>query len=683
MSFIIDAVSSVLGIFMKSLYRALGNYGLAIIFFTLLTKVILFPINILIQKNSIKMVRMQPEINALKIKYIDDKDKFADEQLRVYKEHKYNPFLSVVPLLLQLALVMGVLGVVYSPLTYVLGISSEDVSILGSRLTDTMNITDAGNSAQIRITELLHSGASAPDGLSSGVLESIMDFELNFMGIDLGAVPRPLNDPMQIIIPLLAGLSAYILCYAQNRINILQMTAGRLNTIGTTVFMVGFSLYLVFFVPQGVGLYWICGNLFAIPVMLLINAVIPPRKYVDIEYLNEIRRQAEIKEQKYRKYRKKEKADYKRFFSASDMKIMIYAEGKGYYKYFKEIIRYLLEYSDIDIHYITSDPEDPVLEDKREHFKTYYIASDQYLIPLFMKLECDLVLLTTPDLEKYHLKRSRVRKDIEYIYMMHGIGNIYLGYRKGALDHYDTFFLQNKNAELEIRFLEQTYGTKRKRLIETGSPLVDMLRSEYDSREHHANEIPQIVIAPSWYPGNVIDLCGEKLADQLSASGFKVILRPHPQQVRNDPAFFEMLTKKYSGNKNVVIQTDFSDNSEMTSSDIMITDWSGVAYEFAFVTRRPVICVNTPRKIMNPDFDENTLVPGLTDLRSLIGKTVEVGETDNIAGIVKEMLDKKDAYKEQIENVYQKYIYGGGKSAQICALYMINSVKNKARSNSR
>lgn len=681
MDTIINAISSVLGFFMHGLYGIFGNYGTAIIFFTILTKIILFPVNILIQKNSIKMVRLQPEINALKIKYIDDKDKFADEQLRVYKEHKYHPLLGVVPLFLQLALIMGVLGVVYSPLTYVLGIPQAEVSVLENWLTDTMNITDAGNSAQISMIELLHSGAAAPNGLSAETLDSILGFGLDFMGIDLGAVPRPLEDPSQIIIPLLAGLSAYILCFAQNKINILQLTAGKLNRIGTTVFMVGFSLYLVFFVPQGVGLYWICGNIFAIPFMILLNIMIPPKKYVDIEYLKEVREQAIAKEQKYKKYHKKEKADYKRFFSVENMKIMIYAEGKGYYKYFSAIIKYLLEYADFDIHYITSDPEDPILEDKREHFKTYYISSDQYLIPLFMKLDCDLVFLTTPDLEKYHLKRSRVRKDIEYVYMMHGIGNIYLAYRKGALDHYDTFFLQNKNAELEIRFLENTYGTKRKRLVETGSPLVDMLRAEYDCQEHAANEIPQVIIAPSWQPDNVIEMFGEKLADMFSAAGFKVIIRPHPQHVRNDAAFFEMLLQRYSDNENVVIQTDFSDNSAMMDSDLMITDWSGVSYEFAFVTRKPVICINTPLKIMNPDFDQNTDIPGLINMRSLIGEVIEPDQIDGIVEKAKEMLAQKDIYKDQIENVYQTYIYGKGKSAQICALYMINSVKHKTGCN--
>lgn len=677
MHFVIDTISSIMGFFMCFFYRIFDNYGIAIVFFTILTKIFLFPINILIQKNSIKMVCMQPEISALKIKYLDDKEKFADEELAVYKNHKYHPLLGIVPLILQLILIMGVLGAVYKPLTYILRLDPADISILEDWLAGTMKITEAGNSAQIQIIELIHAGNHIPMGLSEKAVNSINHFNLDFLGIDLGAIPNPLKIPSQIIIPLFAGISAYLLCFSQNKINILQLSAGKLNRIGTTAFMIGFSLYLVFLVPQGVGLYWICGNLFAIPPMILLNILIPPQKYVDLEYLKKVKAEAAAKEQKYKKYHKVEKADYKRFFSVEDMQIMIYAEGKGYYKYFADIIQNLLAYSDYDIHYITSDPEDPVLDDRKEQFHTYYIASDQYLIPLFMKLDCSVVLLTTPDLEKYHLKRSRIRNDIEYIYMMHGIGNVHLAYRKGALDHYDTMFLQNKNTELEVRFLEETYGTKHKRLVETGSPLIDMLRREYATSKQAVHEIPQIMIAPSWQPDNIIDLCAGKLLDLFSESGFKVILRPHPQQVRYDPALFDSFIEKYKDNPNIIIQTDFSENTLVMDSDLLITDWSGISYEFAFVTKRPVIFIKTPMKIMNPDFDEHTVVPGTIDMDSMIGRSVELTEIDMIVDIARDMMKDKEYYREQIEKTYNEYIYGKGQSGRLCALYMIQSVKKR------
>ena len=62
------------------------------------------------------MVKLQPKLDELKIKYIDNKDKYTDEQVALYKKYKYNPFLDIIPLLLQIPIVLGLVGVVYKPL---------------------------------------------------------------------------------------------------------------------------------------------------------------------------------------------------------------------------------------------------------------------------------------------------------------------------------------------------------------------------------------------------------------------------------------------------------------------------------------------------------------------------------------------------------------------------------------
>ena len=127
---IIKTLGAVLGWIMRGCFALTKSYGWSIIIFTFLTKIILFPLSLLTQKNSIKMVQMMPEENALKIKYIDDKDKLADERLALYKKYKYNPMLSTVPLLLQIPLVLGLVYVIYRPLSYVLGIDAGIVDNL-------------------------------------------------------------------------------------------------------------------------------------------------------------------------------------------------------------------------------------------------------------------------------------------------------------------------------------------------------------------------------------------------------------------------------------------------------------------------------------------------------------------------------------------------------------------------
>ena len=93
-------------------YNWTGSYLMAIIVFTLLTKVILFPISCWMQRESIKMVQLTPDLNALKIKYYGDKDTVAEETQKLYKQKKYHPIASTIPMIIQLVLLMGVIAAV-------------------------------------------------------------------------------------------------------------------------------------------------------------------------------------------------------------------------------------------------------------------------------------------------------------------------------------------------------------------------------------------------------------------------------------------------------------------------------------------------------------------------------------------------------------------------------------------
>ncbi len=674
MSHIIDFLIGLLGHVMRFCYYITGNYGISIILFTLLTKAVLFPLSIVTQKNSIRMVQLQPKLDELKIKYIDDKDKFADAQLELYKEYHYNPFLDTIPLLIQIPIVLGLVGVVYRPLSFVLNIASAEIDKLSAWLTGTLGITDSGNMYQLKIIEKLREGAAPPADVLSGAIEKISGFSMQFLGIDLGKTPSFRGDYELLLIPFLAGLTAWLLCYAQNKLNVLQIAQGKLNKILTTVIMVAVSVYFALVVPCGVGLYWICGNLFAIPLMILTNLVIPPKKYVDYERLQEMKVQKQLKEEEHRKYSKREKEDYKRFFDCKDMQLMFYSESNGFYKYFAGIIDYICDHSDIQIHYVTSDPDDNIFKDKRSQIHPYYVASDRYLVPLFMRLEADMCVMTMPDLEKYHIKRSRVRDDVEYVFACHGIGSISL-YRKGALDWFDTILCPDKDQAEEIRAYEKLYGTPEKLIVETGYPLIDDLIADYQSKEHIPNEIPQIMIAPSWQKDNIIDLCAESLLDSLAGSGWRIILRPHPQQVRHEPERFAVMKKKYAEFGNIEIQTDFSLTNPVMESDILITDWSDIAWEFAFVTKRPVLYIDTPMKIMNLEYEKIGIEPINKTLRSSLGEVLPLDKTDTAEAVIKKMLDEHELYSEHISQVFEEHMYNIGRSSEICGRYIIRSLK--------
>ena len=114
-----DALGALLGIVMGWCYNLVNNYGMAIILFTLFSKFVLLPISIWVQFNSIKMVKMQPALNRIKIDHFGDKDTIAEETQKLYKKNHYHATASLIPLIVQIVLLLGVVSVIYHPMTYV------------------------------------------------------------------------------------------------------------------------------------------------------------------------------------------------------------------------------------------------------------------------------------------------------------------------------------------------------------------------------------------------------------------------------------------------------------------------------------------------------------------------------------------------------------------------------------
>lgn len=668
MNSIIFAISGFFGIVMKWCYLAVRSYGLSIIVFTVFTKLVLFPISLITQKNSIKMAQMRPELDALKTKYVDDKDKYADEQLALYKRMKYHPLLDMIPLLCQIVIVLGLVGVMYRPLTYILGVGSHEISVMKGWL-DSLGITNLGDSYQLEIIRKIQTGDSSIAGVMQSTIDSVNGFDMHFMGLNLSERPSLHSNYILFIIPFLSGVSAWLMCVVQNRINVLQLYAGRLNKIGMTVFMIAFSTYFAFLVPSGVGVYWICGNLFAIPSMYLTNLVIPPKKYIDMDYVRIVNETAKQKEKYQRQYGRIERKYYKQFEHTEGKRLVFYSEGKGFYKYYAPIIDYLIEKSEYIIDYVTSDPEDPILDDSTGRIRPYYVAQDKYLIPLFMKLDCDICVMTMPDLEKYHIKRSKVRDDIEYIYVFHGMGSSALTLRKGALDNYDTLFCVGEDSVIEIRQMEELYGTRRKTLVETGYVLLDQMITEYN--EDKSNNDKTVLIAPSWQPDNIIDVCIEKMLDILADTKYKVVVRPHPQQVRHEKQRFEEMVEKYKIYENIEIQTDFSSNFTVMNADLIITDWSDIAFEYAFTTLKPVLFIDTPMKVMNSDYDKIEIKPINIALRNVIGESLAVEDIGELNAVISRLIADRDKYHDIIKKTRAEHIFNIGKSKILSGKYIM------------
>lgn len=693
MEFLESIIAYPLGFAMNLCYRLISNYGVAIILFTLITKFVLLPLSVWVQKNSIKMVQMQPAINRVKATFFGDADTIADEEAKLYKKYKYNPLSSIFPLLIQILLLMGVVAVIYNPFQYLFNMDASLIDAINKVASELSGVSVAESSIQLTAIEYIQNPeyVAAFAGLEGigEYLTKIQNFDLMFCGINLSHNPSIVLG-VTIAVPIVAGLSSLWLCVAQNMANVLQAEQSKANQWGMSIFSVGLSLYLGFFVPAGIALYWVASNLFAIAQLYLLNMAIPPKKYVDYEALEESRRVlAELNSMVVKKKpftkdpnAKREKADYKRFFSIANKHLVFYSERSGFYKYYKEIIEYILAKTTVAIHYVTNDPDDIVFELAKEQprLKPYYIGVKKCMT-LFMKLECDVMVMTTPDLDNYYLKRSLYQKDINYVFVPHDPSSMHMSFREHSLDNFSTVFCTGPHIAAEVRATEKVYGTKEKELVEFGYPLIENLIASCEKLEPTNSARKQILIAPSWQEDNLLDSCVEDLIDSLYGDDYKIIVRPHPEYMKRFGGKMQRLVDKYEGKvgEGLEFELDFSSNTSVYSSDLLVTDWSGIGIEFGFATLKPVVFINTKIKMENPNYTKIDLVPQEIQLRNVLGVALEKNEIKEKFPTTVNSLIGSEEFKEKLAQKRQEYFYNLGSNGTEGAKYIIRYLMNKKK----
>lgn len=621
------AIASVLQLIVQPCYALTGNWWISILLFTIITKVILMPMALWVQWNSIKMVQIMPALNRLKVKHFGDRETIGEKQNELNKEQGYHPLLSLIPLAIQIIILFGLVDVIHS-------------------------ITDSGTPG----TEFL------------------------------GLVPFE-DGGLSWIMPVLAGLSAVLMGFAQNRINPLQREQSRAEKNMTNGLSIGLSLILGIFVAAGMAFYWICSNLSAIAVQAICNLIIKPKKYIDYEDLEasrvELRELESLDADRKKKWyqrdplAKREKADYKRFFNIVGKHIVFYSEGSGFYKYFRGAIEYLLMNSDATIHYITNDPEDQIFEIAKEYprIQPYYIG-EQRAITLMMKMDADIVVTTLGDLDNYYIKRSYIRKDIEYIYMFHHMTSLPLVSTKGEYEHYDTLMCVGPHQVAEDERMEELYGTEKKRHVETGYDLLDRDIADYQklvAEGKAQNEKPVVLIAPSWQEDNILDSCIDDMLKGLLGRGWRVIVRPHPEYTKRYRPRWEALQARYADvdEAELYFEKDFSSNTTIFTSDILVTDWSSVFCEFAFSTLKPCVFVDTPMKVSNPDWQKVGIEPVDISLRNQVGASFDPANATEIGETIEKMLASQSDWADKIEKTRDELIFNVGHGAEVAGEYLL------------
>ena len=622
-----EALASVLNVIVQPCYELTGNWWLAILLFTVIIKIILLPMSLWCQWNSIIMVQLMPALNRIKVKHYGDQETIGEAQNALYKEKHYHPLLSLVPLIVQILILFGLVEVIHG-------------------------ITDYGAPG----TELL------------GMIP-IEDGGISWMW------------------PALAGLSAVIMGFAQNRINPLQKEQSRMEKNMTNGLSIALSLFLGVFVAAGMAFYWVCSNLMAVAIQAICNIIIKPKKYIDYEDLAESRVALEelesIGADRKRKWyqrdplAKREKADYKRFFNTVNKHVVFYSEGSGFYKYFQGVIDYLLSHSNVFVHYVTNDPNDQIFKiaEQKPRIRPYYIG-EKKAITLMMKMDADIVVATLEDLDTYYIKRSYIRKDTKYIFLPHHMTSIIMVCPLGALSHYDAIMCTGPHQKNELAIEEDFEGFPKKELVEYGSPLLEKDIARYEALDVKKNERPTILIGPSWQEDNILDLCIDDILKSLLGHGWRIIVRPHPEYTKRYKARWQSLQSRYADvpAEELYFEQDFSSDETIYTSDILMTDWSSICCEFSFSTLKPTIFIDTPMKIGNKDWEKYGTMPVDISLRSQIGRNFDPSDCTGLAETVEDMIVNSETWSADIARIRDGFIYNLGSSAEIGGKYILEQI---------
>jgi hypothetical protein len=272
--------------------------------------------------------------------------------------------------------------------------------------------------------------------------------------------------------------------------------------------------------------------------------------------------------------------------SSRHFPLVIYSEDARYWNVFKPILEEC-ESRCLALRYLSSDQNDPFFNNTYAHITGEYIGSGNRAFAYLNLLEADICLMTTPGLEVYQLKRSRGVK--HYAHIVHDTGDTTC-YKLFGVDWFDSVLLSGEYQIEGLRRLEEIRGLPQKELVVVGCPYLDVFAEKIkDQYPQPAPDSVTVLVSPSWGPNSLLPVYGEKLIDPLIQTGWKIILRPHPQSRISDAEILQRLEARYKDNPNIEWDHNPENLPSLARSHVMISDFSGIIFDFAFLFQRPVL----------------------------------------------------------------------------------------------
>lgn len=264
---------------------------------------------------------------------------------------------------------------------------------------------------------------------------------------------------------------------------------------------------------------------------------------------------------------------------------VIFSDDKRYWTVFEPICREM-DRRGRDIVYMTASEDDPALKNPYPHVKAQFIGEGNKAFTRLNFLNAAIVLSTTPGLDVYQWKRA---KDVQfYVHIPHAASDITM-YRMFGIDYYDAVLLSGEYQVGQVRALEQLRGLPEKELVKVGIPYMDEMAARLQAAGPTPEHPRTVLLAPSWGKSALFSVYGGEIIETLLKTGYHVIVRPHPQSFKSETAMIEKLMADYPASEQLEWNRDTDNFEVLRRSDILISDFSGVIFDFTLIFDKPVI----------------------------------------------------------------------------------------------
>ncbi|GMO18290.1 MAG: CDP-glycerol glycerophosphotransferase family protein [Termitinemataceae bacterium] len=267
---------------------------------------------------------------------------------------------------------------------------------------------------------------------------------------------------------------------------------------------------------------------------------------------------------------------------------VVYCEDARYWNLFKPVLDEF-EARSVPLLYLTSAQTDPVFSSNYSHIKAQYIGTGNKAFARLNLLRANVVLMTTPGLDVYQLKRSKGVK--HYSHILHATSDATM-YRLFGIDYFDSVLLTGAYQVEDIRELEKQRGLPAKDLVVVGCGYLDVTAQSIAKLKTETERPFTVLVSPSWGASGLLAKYGERLLNPLAETGWRIIVRPHPQSKKSEGALLDSLMARYSNSPNIIWDYEPDNTASLSKSDIMISDFSGIIYDYIFLFDKPVIYVN-------------------------------------------------------------------------------------------